>query len=141
MELPNVFRDFQLHQDSVFGREKGIHSPHPQKHFKADLLYHLWHWAYNFLPMIDCEMRCIPCDFKARFPCRFVQSTPQNKWFCFYPQSPWSPIPRAPCIFSIFPRNTRTDTCILKITLQENRCGFSLSQKLQLFQANGECCR
>lgn len=63
---------------------------------------------------------------------------PESKWFCFYPRSPWSPIPRAPCIFSIFPRNTRTDTCILKMTLRENRCAFSLSQKLQLFQTNGE---
>lgn len=109
---------------TVCSGEKGIHSPHPQKHFKADLLYYLWLWAYNFFPMIDCEMKWIPLWFQSKIYLQICLVHPQKvNGFAFSHSHVW--YHRLYVSFLFFPEtHEQIDTCILKITLWESRCAF-----------------
>lgn len=61
MELPNVVRDFlPLHQDSV-SREKKESTVPILRNISEQIFYISFGIEPKiFLPMIDCEMQCIP---------------------------------------------------------------------------------
>lgn len=124
MELPSIFTDFQLYWESMLMRQKGMQSPHPHKHFKADLLCYLWHGPTIFShDWLQNEMHSHVISKQGILEDLFSPPSKKVKWFCFYPQSPchiWYHGFHVSFLF--FPETLRRDSCIVKITPQENRC-------------------
>lgn len=83
-------------------------------------------------------MKCIPSWFESKISFQICSIHAEEK-SCFCPGSPWNLIPWTQRTVSLCTRNARKDTCILKITLRENRCAAPSPGSCSCSRPMGEC--